>query len=225
MLSWLFKPKQSFKGLKIRMPREELVRRSRILIIDDERPDLVDDLSAAHFSVDHVDDITPENMGTIERPLYDLVLLDFGGVGTQFGNDHGLSLLKHLKRVNPAIVVLTYTSKALETKHADFYRLADGVLAKDAGIQESLERIEDGLRKAHSLDNVWNGLLSITGVEAGSSKDTELQALYVEGLTNPRKLTQLKESVLNLTAEGSKVVASTLLGKLVELGVQAALGG
>jgi hypothetical protein len=67
------------------MPRDELVRRSRILIIDDERPDLMDDLKAAHFSVDHVTDIEPGKIDLIERSLYDLILLDLGDVGAAFG--------------------------------------------------------------------------------------------------------------------------------------------
>ena len=103
-----------------------------------------------------------------------MILLDFGDVGAAFGQDQGLSLLKHIKRVNPAIVVLSYTSKALETRHADFYRQTDGALAKDAGIQESLEKIEDALRKAHSIKNVWTGLLCLCDVTPGSAEDSRV---------------------------------------------------
>jgi DNA-binding response OmpR family regulator len=128
--------KRKLNELKQNMTRDELVRRSRILVIDDERPAIIDDLKSARFSVDHVPDVSSHNLELVDHPLYDLILLDFGQVGKTFGDDQGLSLLRHIKRVNPAIVVLTYTSKALETRHADFYRLADGTLAKDA-VQES----------------------------------------------------------------------------------------
>lgn len=220
----MFGKRYKLTDLKLTMPRDELVRRSRILVVDDEEPELLKDLKAARFSVDHVVDVSADNMEIIERPLYDLVLLDFGQVGRSFGDDEGLSLLRHIKRINPAIVVFSYTSKALETRHADFYRLADGVLAKDAGIQESLEKIEDGLRKAHSLENVWTGLLTMCGVDRGSKRDFEWQNLYVRGLSSQKVLTRLRENSLGMVSEGAKVVASTLLSKLVELGVQATLG-
>jgi hypothetical protein len=45
--------------IKATMPREELVRRSRILVIDDERPELIDDLQRSRFAVDYVTDIGP----------------------------------------------------------------------------------------------------------------------------------------------------------------------
>jgi CheY-like chemotaxis protein len=216
--------KRKLSELKQNMTRDELVRRSRILVIDDERPAIIDDLKSARFSVDHVPDVSSQNLELVDHPLYDLILLDFGQVGKTFGDDQGLSLLRHIKRVNPAIVVLTYTSKALETRHADFYRLADGTLAKDAGIQESLEKIEDALRKAHSLDNVWSGLLSLCAVEHGSKKDVELQDLYIRGLASPRQLEKLKKSATDLVSEGGKTVALTLVAKLVELGVQSYFG-
>jgi len=221
----MFFEKKTIGSLNVKMPRDELVRRSRILIIDDERPDLIDDLKAAHFSVDHVPDIGPDKIDLIERSLYDLILLDFGDVGAAFGQDHGLSLLRHIKRVNPAIVVLSYTSKALETKHADFYRQTDGVLAKDAGIQESLEKIEDALRKAHSIENVWTGLLALCDVRPGSAEDLEWQNLFVRGRTSQRKLNALQTKIMSvLTSEATKTVGVTLLRKATELAVMASLG-
>lgn len=221
----MFFSKKRLDSLNIKMPRDELVRRSRILIIDDERPDLIDDLKGAHFSVDHVEDVDNSNMELIERSLYDLVLLDFGDVGGAFGQDQGMSLLKHIKRVNPAIIVFSYTSKALETQHADFYRQADGVLAKDAGIQESLEKIEDGLRQAHSLDNIWAGLLAICDVRSGSKEDIEWQDLFVRGRKSQRKMKTLQGRITDaLASETSSSIALRLLSKLSELAIIATFG-
>ncbi len=220
MWSYFF-PKKRISSLETKLPREELLRRSRILIIDDEPPDLINDLKAARFAVDHVFDIDKSNLDIIDRPLYDLVLLDFGKVGTHFGDDEGLSLLKHIKRVNPAIVVLTYTSKALKTEYADFYRLADGVLAKDAGISESMEKIEASLRKAHSLPNVWSSLLTVCDVKTGSSEDLELQDLLVRGLSSQSKMNALKSQVARfLASDEAQKIGLTLLTKAIELGVK-----
>lgn len=220
-----FFTKRKIASLNYTLSREELQRRSRILVIDDERPDIIDDLVKSHFAVDYKPDMQADTIELVDRPMYDLILLDFGGVGSAFGKEQGLSLLRHIKRVNPAVVVLAYTSKALKSDHADFFRLVDGVLGKDAGITESLEKIEDGLRKAHSLPNVWNGLLILAGLQSGSQQDLELQDLFVRALTNQRARNHLGSQLTALlTSEASRTVGLLLLEKAVELGIKATLG-
>jgi CheY-like chemotaxis protein len=56
------------------LTREELIKRCRILVIDDERPSLIDDLTRDGFAVDH--DEKGDEVGRIERNLFDLILLD-----------------------------------------------------------------------------------------------------------------------------------------------------
>jgi hypothetical protein len=65
------------------LSRPELIRRSRILMIDDDQPKLIEDLKADGFSVDY--DPTGNDTAKIEKGLYDLIILDFGGVGAKFG--------------------------------------------------------------------------------------------------------------------------------------------
>lgn len=225
MFDW-FKRKLTLEGLHVTSSRDELIRRSRVLVVDDERPELVDDLERAHFSVDYLIDITNAELDRVEQPLYDLVLLDFGSVGASFGNDQGLSLLRHIKRVNPSLVVLAYTSKALTSDQADFYRLADGVLAKDAGIGESTERIEEGLRKARSPENLWRGVLAASNIAPGSKVDLEWQDLLVRGVSDQRKLRTLRERVVaTLGSEPGTKLALGLVEKILEAAVKAAIVG
>lgn len=221
----MFFQKLAIDSIQFSVSRDELVRRSRVLVVDDERPELINDLQKAGFSVDYEKDITNENMKIIEQPLYDLVLLDFGKVGQSFGTDEGLSLLRHIKRLNPSLVVLAYTSKSLSTDHADFYRLADGVLAKDAGIQESLEKVEEGLRKAHSLENLWSGVLSVARVQPGSAEDKRLQDRLVRGLQSQRKMRFLKEALsVKFGGEEAQKLGIALLCKILELAVKSQVG-
>jgi len=221
-----WRSKLRLDSIRNSLPREELVRRSRILVIDDERPELIDDLHRSHFSVDYEPDIKPENLAEVlDRRLYDLVLLDFGQVGEQLGREQGLSILRHIKRVNPAVVVLAYTSKALSAEQADFYRLADGVLPKDAGIADSMRRIEEALQTAHSVENIWRGVLAIAGVVPGSVTDKEWQDLLVRGIRNQSKLPKFRaELVSKVGPEIAQKIAIGLAEKLVEIGVRAAMG-
>jgi DNA-binding response OmpR family regulator len=214
--------KRNIGELTGEMPRHELVRRSRILMIDDEEPEIVKDLKSHGFAFDYEPDGDAEVLGKIEKRIYDLVLLDYSDVGTAFGNEQGLSILRHIKRVSPATVVFAYTSKALESHEADFYRLSDGVLAKDAGIQESMDKIEQGLQAAHSIPNLWRGLIQTCGVTSGSNEDAALQDAYVRCLSSQSKVAKLKNRIFEIAStDESKAIATTLIVKLIELGLQA----
>lgn len=222
---WFWRKKLRLDSIDASMPREELIRRSRILVVDDERPDLIDDLQRSHFALEYVPDIRAENLSDkLDSNLYDLVLLDFGQVGEDIGKEQGLSILRHIKRVNPAVVVLAYTSKALGTDHADFYRLADGVLPKDAGIADSMRRIEEALQRAHSVENIWRGVLGVAGIQPGSQTDKEWQDLLVRGIRDQRKLPKFKDQLTSKVGpELAQRIAIGLVEKLVELAVRAAL--
>jgi len=187
--------------------------------------DSSNDLKALHFSIEYVPDITKDNVDKIESTLYDLIILDFGNVGKMFGQDEGLSLLKHIKRLNPSVFVLAYTSKFLGTEHADFYRLANGVLAKDAGISDSTAKIEEGLQSAMSPENLWSGLIAVTGVTPGGKEDIEWQDLLIKGLRNKPDLDKLKSHITKLAGTGAKKIAPVLLEKLIEFGIKAYIGG
>lgn len=135
------------------LTRDDLIHRCRILVIDDQRPALIDDLTRTGFSVDY--DPSGDDMGNVEKPLYDLILLDFGGVGENYGKDQGLSLLWHIKRINPSQFVLAYTSKSLPpSQSSDFYKLTDGIMSRDAGIQESFEKLEESLKQTVKVDRI-----------------------------------------------------------------------
>lgn len=217
--------KQKIEDLRFNISRDELLRRGRILFIDDEEPDIIGDLRRAGFSVDYEADINDGNREMIERPTYDLIILDFGSVGSYFGSDEGLSLLRHIKRVNPSVVVFAYTSKALSAEYADFFRMTDGILPKDAGIADSMEKIEEGLRIAKDINRLWAGLLHAAGIAQNSRDDLEWQNLYVKGLSKPAKLAVLKSKLtgevgIDLASKGGIIIFE----KLVEAGAGWAFG-
>jgi DNA-binding NarL/FixJ family response regulator len=221
----MFWRKKDLSSYRRNIPRQELRRRSRLLVIDDERPTLIDDLQRSGFAVDYQPDITSHNLSLLDSGTYDLILLDFANVGTTLGQDHGLTLLRYIKRANPATFVVAYTSKSLGADHADFYRNADGVLPKDAGIADSIEKIEDSLQKAIGVENVWRGLLNLSGISPGSDEDKIWQDMAARGIEKANKLSTFKAKVVtSVKSEAARSVALSLIEKLVEAGVKSALG-
>lgn len=139
------------------LTRERLIQGARLLLIDDECPLLLGELQQSGFSVDH--DETGNDLRNIDNQIYDVIILDYHGVGQRLGLLHGMELLKYIKRVTPRSRIIAYTSRSLTASESEFFRLSHAVLPKDYGLGESLNIIEDEIRKSLSKEHLFEALL------------------------------------------------------------------
>jgi DNA-binding response OmpR family regulator len=180
---WPFKNK-ALSDFDHEHTRDELIRRGRILVIDDEDPEIVAELKKKRFAVDH--DKNGDDLAGIESHHYDVVLLDYSDVGKKYGGT-GLGILHHIKRVSPMTFVIAYTSRALVAKVSDFYRLADDVLEKDTGLDESLACIENGLSRSLKKERLFSGIMEIAGLKNNQATVEELRETLLKALAKRNK--------------------------------------
>lgn len=207
----------SISSFSSNISREKLKRSCRILFIDDEKVDLVNDLKDEGFNADQ--DYNGTDISKIERGYIDLIILDYKGVGQKYGSDDGLSLLRSIKRVNPAVYVLAYTSQNLPpNKSSEFYTLSDGTLNKDGGVSDSIQRIEEALRESITPERIWGGILKSAGLEPGTDKALELERKVVSALMNAKKdkaLAYLEDDLPSINSS----LASALIDKLISFAI------
>ncbi len=216
--------KYNIGNLRIEITNEELKRIGRILIIDDEKPDtLMIPLMKNGFSIDYYEDILPENLIIVAEPQYDLILLDYGNVGTKIGPDEGYSILEHIKRNNVYSIVYAYTSKSLNARQSEFYTKSDGTLPKDAGIAESIQILEEGLKKCINIENCWKSFIKSQNVVLNSKRDYELQNMYVRSLFNRNKMHQFRNNYKFNGMDVTKNITFIIVEKLFELGIKSLL--
>src|SRR5438445_13493699 len=98
---FFLKKKKKLSDLDISFSLADIRQRSRILLVDDERPVLIDHLQANHYSIDYEPDLKPEQTHRVNENYYDLIILDFGDIGKGFGPNEGLDILRFLKRCYP----------------------------------------------------------------------------------------------------------------------------
>ena len=122
------------------LSREELIRRGRIALIDDETPILLEHLRNSQFFVDH--DSRGDDLRKYEAQLYDVAIVDYYGVGQTLGPAQGLDLLKHIRRVSPGTRLIAYTSRSLNAVESEFFRLSHIVLPKDMGLGDSMALVK-----------------------------------------------------------------------------------
>jgi DNA-binding NarL/FixJ family response regulator len=210
-----------FASISPQISRDGLKRKCRILFVDDEVVDLIDDLRREGFSVDH--DMRGDDISNIEKGCFDLVVLDYRGVGKKYGNNDGLSLLKAIRRVNPAIFVLAYTSANLPPAvSADFYKSVDGTLGKDEGVADSIIRIEEALRASLDPARLWGGVLASLAITPGSKAAYELEQRVMKALhAGDREKARL--ALGQSVGAVDSTVMSALVEKLVDVAVGAVL--
>lgn len=207
----------SIREMKEALPRAEILRRGRIVLLDDEIPEMLTDLRDHGLSVSHLKSTSDSQFQALAEGFYDLLLLDYGGVGPRFGQDEGLDVLRYLKRVNPGLRILAFTARTFDASKADFFRLCDGVVKKDAGIRETLEQIEIHLAEVLTPAYQLNALCRVLGL-------TDEQARQIEKVLGKAVSgKQDREGVITVAKRfakgGSEKVLEALVGKAVELGI------
>ncbi len=130
---------------------DEIRRRSRILVIDDQDFPYKKTFTADGYTVEKWADV--KRLPDLENGQYDLILLDLQGVGRSQSADEGLGVLQHLRLVAPAQIVIAYSNAAnFSLKDEPFFRLADAVLHKTADYVDFKREVDRLLRRRFSIN-------------------------------------------------------------------------
>jgi CheY-like chemotaxis protein len=132
-----------------RIPHDEIVRRARILVIDDQEFPYKEIFERDGYTVAKWSDV--EDLARLERGEFDLILLDLLGVGRKESADQGLGLLRHIRRAAPAQLVVAYSSADWPVSYQPFFDMADGVLSKTADYVDFKKTVDDLLTQRFEL--------------------------------------------------------------------------
>jgi len=131
------------------IPLTEIVKRSRILVIDDQDFPYQELFVRAGYTLDKWDDV--DDLTKLETGEFDLILLDLQGVGRSASIDQGLAVLRHIRSTSPAQLVIAYSGANWPVQYQPFFQLADAVLDKSVDFYEFKRTVDDLLRKRFSL--------------------------------------------------------------------------
>jgi DNA-binding NarL/FixJ family response regulator len=192
------------------LPREELIQNGRIAIIDDEEPLLIEHIRRSQFSVDH--DRTGDDLRNYDAQLYDVAVVDYYGVGQHLGAGQGLDLLRHIRRVSPRTRLIAYTSRSLNASESEFFRLSHAVLPKDMGLGDSMNLIEDQLRKALSKEHLFESILTKLSITSGDER-VKMHGALAKALSSKDK-GKFKEYVSKAVGVTAEKTVEVFIGKL-----------
>jgi len=196
------------------VPLAELRRHAKIVVIDDE-PDSfpADALRAEGYHIEQW--TTVENLGRLESGDFDIIILDIAGVAKQITNEDGLGILEHLKKYNPAQIIIAFSGQSYDIEKTKFFTKADDVLAKPVEPLACKEVIDALLSERLTLAHYWQGFASVLAANGLSQKqisklETKL-ARAIEG-GDGRKAQRVLEGAADMAENAAAVVS---LGKKI----------
>jgi DNA-binding NtrC family response regulator len=122
------------------------------------------------FNVTHWLRVDSASLRELEQGAFDIIVLDIVGIAdASVATNGGLGLLKHIKRVNPAQVVVAYSGQRFSVSDQEFFRLADETLAKPTDFVRVTEILDALLAEKFNLQHYWDGVSALLQ-EAGVSR-------------------------------------------------------
>ncbi len=211
MLSWFRKapPPQSLRELqdKFTLPPQEAKRRARILVIDDDALAFpVNRLRTEGYNIQHW--LRLESLRNLEEGQFDIIFLDIHNICTaDVSETGGLGVLEHLKKVNPAQIVIAFSGKKFDLGHEKFWRIADDYLGKPIDMLKAKACIDSILKEKFTLEHYWESLATFLG--SNGVDDATLRKLEAALAMAAVKKRPLAESDIRSLLSAGKDIIST----------------
>lgn len=147
----------SFKGPS---DFEELKRRTRIVVIDDEDSFPVSLFQAEGYAIDKWDVV--KDYCKLESGFYDIIILDIKGIAEHISEEDGLGVLVDLKEKNPAQIIISFSQFGYDLNKVKFFQLADENITKPSDflkIKKIIDNLISNQFKPERYINALNKLL------------------------------------------------------------------
>jgi CheY-like chemotaxis protein len=209
--------RRRINDLNLALSPEEVRKRARILVIDDdERAFPAKLLENEGYNVRYWAKV--ENLRELEKGEYDIIVLDIEGVSSpELSKRDGLGVLEHLKRYNPAQIVIAYSGRSFDLGQQRFFQLADDFLTKPSDLLECKEKIDRLLQTKFTALHYWSTLVDILRKsEVPQKKIAGFERLFIKNAESGKHLSvDAIVNVLNVTKEVAEPVF-TLLGLIMK---------
>ncbi len=162
---------------------EEIKKRSRILVIDDAEFFYTQLFAKDGYTVEKWDDV--KDLPKLESNYFDIILLDIQGVGRQYTSEQGLGILKHLKRNNPAQLIIAYSNSDYSLKYQEFFEMADAKLAKEQDYINFKTTVDELLKQRFSVDFYLDKITTI--VTPHTADPHKIVSMAKKGISNSKE--------------------------------------
>lgn len=166
----------NLKNFKISDDFDELKKRTRIIIIDDENSFPTRLFKDEGYSIDKWDNV--QDYTKLENGFFDIIILDIKGVALHISEDDGLGVLVNLKKKNPAQIIISYSQHSYDLSKIEFFQLADENIAKPSDFLKIKNILDNIIATKFKPDRYINALDTI--LKQNHIKDDDIKKIKAE---------------------------------------------
>jgi hypothetical protein len=148
---------------------EEIKKRTRIVVIDDEDSFPVSIFENEGYSINKWD--TVKDYHKLESGFFDIIVLDIKGVAKHLSQDDGIGVLVDLKEKNPAQIIISYSQHSYDLNKVKFFQLADDNIAKPSDYLKIKRTIDNLIATKFKPDRYITALNNLLRSNNLSEKD------------------------------------------------------
>ena len=156
---WKERKLLNFNGISKSLDFNELKKRIRIVVIDDEESFPIKLFQSEGYAIDKWEKVL--DYGKLESGFYDIIVLDIKGVATHISEDDGLGVLESLKSNNPAQIIIAFSQHSYDLSKSRFWELADEKIAKPSDFLKMKKIIDNLIATKYKPDRYIDTLRKI----------------------------------------------------------------
>jgi hypothetical protein len=146
----------NLKTFKVSDDFDELKRRTRIIVIDDENSFPTKLFKDEDYVIDKWDIV--KDYSKLENGFFDIIVLDIKGVAQHISEEDGLGVLVNLKKNNPAQIIISFSQHSYDLSKIEFFQLADENIAKPSDFLKIKNIIDNLISTQFKPDRYINTL-------------------------------------------------------------------
>lgn len=169
----MFWKRKKISSLSIPIKPEDLRKRVKILVVDDNEEHFPYQLLRDNgYTIEWWEKVTSDKLERMERGDFDIIILDIKGIADDSVSDsEGIGILKRIKSVNPSQVVVAFSGHSFDLDKTEFWKLADDTLSKPVSIIKAKELIDRLINEKITIINYWEAIKTILISEGVGEKD------------------------------------------------------
>jgi hypothetical protein len=148
---------------------EEIKKRTRIVVIDDENSFPVSIFENEGYSINKWDSV--KDYQKLESGFYDIIVLDIKGVAEHISEDDGIGVLVDLKEKNPSQIIISFSQHSYDLNKVKFFQLADDNITKPSDYLKIKRTIDNLISTKFKPDRYINALEKLLKTNNLSEKD------------------------------------------------------
>jgi DNA-binding response OmpR family regulator len=217
-----FLKKESISDLRVPHNFEEIKKRIKIVVIDDDEASFPYQLlRSSGYTIEWWDKVDDRGLERLERNQFDIIILDLNDIATpSISSTDGIGILERLKEVNPTQIIVAFSGQEYDIEKTHFFVTADDTLSKPVDFVKAKNLIDRIIEQKITISYFWisiNSYLVKEGIDR--RKISKVEQEIVKALKGNRTINYklITDRILNGVDAAVKVISiiqklTTILG-------------